>query len=80
MEENFEWRRCAWEGVEAGTGEAMTKELSLRNSKLTFAQANCQAMGTAELQDVSEILNMRGKVRTEDEDVIDINKIVGQIT
>ena len=29
-----------------------------RNSELTFAQANCQAMGAAELQDISEVLNM----------------------
>ena len=46
--------------MEAGTGEAMTKELSLWNSKLTLAQANREAMDAAQLQDVSEMLNIRG--------------------
>ena len=46
--------------MEDGTGEAMAKELGLRDCKLSFAQANCQAMGTAQFQDVSEMLNMRG--------------------
>ena len=45
--------------MEARAGEAMTQELSLRGGKLTFAQANCQAMGMAQLQDVSEMLNIR---------------------
>ena len=48
-----------WERVEAGTGEAMTQELDLRDSKLTFALANHQAMSTAQLQEVSEMLNMK---------------------
>ena len=39
-------------GMDAGTGEAMAIELGLRNGKLTFSQANRQAMGTAQLQDV----------------------------
>ena len=46
------------ERMEARTGEAMSQELGLGNSKLTFAQANCQAMDRAQLQDVSEMLNM----------------------
>ena len=46
--------------MEAGTGEAMTKELSLQDSKFTFAQANRQAVGTTQLQDVLEMMNMRG--------------------
>ena len=66
--------------MEAGTGEVMAKELGLRDSKLTFAHANCQALGPAQLQDVSEMLNMRGKVRAEDKNIININKRVGQIT
>ena len=37
--------------IEAGTGEAMAQELSLRDCKLTFAQA----VGVAQLQDVSEM-------------------------
>ena len=40
--------------------KAMAKELGLGDSELTFAQANCQAMDMAQLQDVSEMLNMRG--------------------
>ena len=32
----------------------------LGDGKLTLAQANCQAMGMAQLQEVSEMLNMRG--------------------
>ena len=46
--------------VQARTGEAVAKELSLRHGKLSLAQANCQAMGVAQLQDVTEMLNMRG--------------------
>ena len=42
--------------MEAG----MAKELGLWDSKLTLPQANSQAMATAQLQDISEILNMRG--------------------
>ena len=47
------------QGIQAGTGEAVPKELSLRHCKLTLAKANCQAMGAAQLQDASEMLNMR---------------------
>ena len=47
------------ERAEAGTGEAMTQELGLRDIKLTLAQANCQAMDIAQLQDVPEMLKMR---------------------
>ena len=46
--------------MEARSGEAMTQELGLWDSKLTLAQADCQAMGMAQLQDVSEMLNIRG--------------------
>ena len=53
------------ERAEAGTGEAMTQELGLGNSELTFAQANCQAVDSAQLQDFSEMLNMRRLVRAE---------------
>ena len=35
--------------MEAGTGEVVAEELSLGNSKLAFAQANCQAMDSAQL-------------------------------
>ena len=48
------------EKVEARTSEAMAKELGLWNSKLTFSQANHQAMSMAQLQNVLEMLNMRG--------------------
>ena len=34
------------------------QELSLGHSKLTFAQANRQAMGSAQVQYILEILNM----------------------
>ena len=44
--------------LEAGTGEVMAKELILKNNKLTLAQANCQAVGSAQLQDISEMLNI----------------------
>ena len=47
------------ERVKTGTGEVMAEEICLGNGKLSFAQANCQAMDTAQLQDVSEMLNMR---------------------
>ena len=46
--------------VKAGTGESVSKELGLRQGKLALAQANHQAMGTAQLQDVTEMLKMRG--------------------
>ena len=46
--------------MQAGTGESVSKELGLRHGKLTLAQVNCQAMGAAQLQDVTEMLNMRG--------------------
>ena len=45
--------------MQARTGKAVAKELGLRHGELTLAQANCQAMGTAQLQDVTEMLNMR---------------------
>ena len=38
--------------MQAGTGESVSKELSLRQGKLALAQANRQAMG-------AEMLNMR---------------------
>ena len=44
--------------METRTGEAMAEELGLGDGKLTFAQANCQAMDMAQLQDISEVLNM----------------------
>ena len=47
------------ERMEAGTGEAMAKELCPGNGKLTLAQANCQAMDTAQLQEILEMMNMR---------------------
>ena len=47
------------ERTETRPGEMVAQELSLRDSKLTFAQANRQAMGKAQLQDISEVLNMR---------------------
>ena len=43
-------RGVLWERMEAGTGEVMAQGLSLRDGKLTLAQANCQAMGTAQLR------------------------------
>ena len=43
----------------AGSGEAMTQELSLGNPELTFAQANHQAMGEAQFQNFLEVLDMR---------------------
>ena len=46
--------------MQAGTGESVSKELGLRHGKLALAQANRQAMGAAQLQDVTEMLNMRG--------------------
>ena len=46
--------------MEAGAGEAMAKELSLQDSELTLAQANCQAKSMAQLQDVVQMLNMKG--------------------
>ena len=36
------------------------QELRHRHGKLALAQANRQAMDTAQLQDVTEMLNMRG--------------------
>ena len=47
------------ERMEAGTGEAIAEELSLGDSKLTLAWANHQAMDTAQLQEILEMLNMR---------------------
>ena len=45
---------------EARTGEEMAQELSRCNDKITFAKADCQAMGVAQLQDILKMLNMRG--------------------
>ena len=47
------------ESAEARTGETMTQELGFGNPELTFTQANLQAMDSAQLQEVSEMLNMR---------------------
>ena len=47
------------ERAETGTGEMVSQELSLGHSKFTFSQADRQAMGGAQVQDISEILNMR---------------------
>ena len=46
------------ERTEAGTGEMVSQEFSLGHSKFTFAQADGQAMGTLQVQDILEILNM----------------------
>ena len=67
-------------GVEAGAGETVSQELGFRYGKLTLAQAYRQAMGAAQLQDVPEMLNMRRHIRAEDQDIINVNKTVGQIT
>ena len=40
-------------------GETVSQELGFRHGKLTLAQAYGQAMGAAQLQNVSEMLNMR---------------------
>ena len=45
--------------MKTGTGEAVAQELGLGDSKLTLAQANHKAMDLAQLQDISEMLNMR---------------------
>ena len=47
------------ERMKAGTGESVAQELSLGDGELTFDQANRQAMGSTQLQDVLEMLNMR---------------------
>ena len=60
------WRKISDGGgvlgqrMKASTEESVSKELGLRHGKLTLAQANRQAMGAAQLQDVMEMLNMRG--------------------
>ena len=51
----------------------MAQELGLGDGKLTLAQAY---LDLAQLQDVSEMLNMRSKVGTEDQDILNINKII----
>ena len=45
--------------METGTDDAVAQELGLGDNNLTLAQANCKAMDSAQLQDVSEMLNMR---------------------
>ena len=46
-------------GVKAGAGETVARELGFRYGEFTLAQAYRQAMGTAQLQYVFEMLNMR---------------------
>ena len=46
------------ERTEPGTGEKMAQELGLGDGKLKFSQANHQAMGRSQLQDILEVLNM----------------------
>ena len=53
----------------------MAKELDIRNSKLAFGQANSQTILTTGEKNFPEILNMRGEVSAEDEDVVHIHKI-----
>ena len=48
------------QGMKARTGELVWQELGLRQGELALAQANRQAIGVAQLQDVMEMLNMRG--------------------
>ena len=62
--------------VQAGTGEAVSKELGFWDGKLTLAQANRQAMGAAQLQDVTEMLNMTGYIRAEYYDIINVHETV----
>ena len=45
--------------MKTGTGEAVAQVLSLGDGKLTLAQANRKAMDSAQLQNGSEMLNMR---------------------
>ena len=40
--------------MKTSTGESVAKELGLRQRELTLVQANHQAMGAAQLQDVTE--------------------------
>ena len=47
------------QSMQAGTGEAVSKELGLRYGELALAHANRQAMGVTQLQEISEMLNMR---------------------
>ena len=46
--------------VKAGTGESVSQEFCFRHGELTLAQAYRPAMGAAQLQDVTEMMNMRG--------------------
>ena len=46
--------------VQAGTGESVSKKFGFRYGKLTLAQAYRKAMSAAQLQDVTEMLNMKG--------------------
>ena len=47
------------ERAETGAEEMVAQELSLGDSKLTFAQANHQAVDVAQLPDIYEAMNMR---------------------
>ena len=53
----------------------MAKELDIRNSKLALRQANSQTILTTAEKNFPEILDMRGEVSAEDEDVVHIHKI-----
>ena len=66
------------ERVETTVAEMMAYELILGNCKFTFPEA----MSMAKLQDVSEVINIRGYVRAKHnhKNIVNINKKVRQMT
>ena len=52
----------------------MTKKLDLGNSKLTFGEANGEAMFRTETKDLSEAIHVGELIFAEDENIIHIDK------
>ena len=58
----------------------MTKKLDLGNCKLTFWEANGEAMFPAETEDFMEVIHVGGEILAEDENIIHLDEAEGQLT
>ena len=56
----------------------MSKKLDLGNSKLTFGEANGEAMFPAEMEDLLEVVPTGGKILAKEENIIHLDKTEGQ--
>ena len=58
----------------------MSKKLNLEDNKLTFGEANCEAVLPAEAEDLPEVVHVGGEILAKDENVINLVKTELKLT